>query len=128
VRISVVSVHAAEAPARAAGPAHAMEMAGGAAAVAPAAPATSAGTSRKRKHAFSSSRSKIVFSRGCVSVRRESDSLFASPQGGANCASPRTGQGAEGRCVRPYPAAFVKGAAGGGERSSNGEREFAGCS
>jgi hypothetical protein len=68
------------------------------------------------------------FSRGRVPVKRESDSLFASPQGGANCASPRTGQGAEGRCVRAYLAVFVKGAAGGGERSGDGEREFAGCS
>jgi hypothetical protein len=45
------------------------------------------------------------------------DSLFAFPQGGANCASPRTGQGTEGGCVHPHPAAFVKGAAGGGVTS-----------
>jgi hypothetical protein len=62
-----------------------------------------------------------------VPVRRESDRLFASLQGGANRASPRTDQGAEGRCVRPDPAAFVKGAAGGGERGGDGEREFAWC-
>jgi hypothetical protein len=46
----------AEAPARKAGPARAAEMIGGAAAVVLAAPATSAGTSRKRKRAFSSLR------------------------------------------------------------------------
>jgi hypothetical protein len=50
VRVSEASARAAEAPARA------VERAGGAAAVAQAAPATSAGTSRKRKRAFSSSR------------------------------------------------------------------------
>jgi hypothetical protein len=49
-RASEVSVRAAGAPTRA------VEAARGAAAVAPAAPATSAGTSRKRKRAFSSSR------------------------------------------------------------------------
>jgi hypothetical protein len=44
------AVRAAEAPART------TEVAGGAVAAAPAAPATSAGTSRKRKRAFSSLR------------------------------------------------------------------------
>jgi hypothetical protein len=37
-------------------PARTVEMAGGAAATTPAVPASSAGTSRKRKRAFSSSR------------------------------------------------------------------------
>jgi hypothetical protein len=51
------AVRAAEAPERVSeAPTHAVERAGGAAAVAQAAPATSAGTSRKRKRAFSSSR------------------------------------------------------------------------
>jgi hypothetical protein len=63
--------------------------------------------------------------RGCAPVRREVDILFPFPQGGANCASPRTGQGAKSGCVRPHPAAFVEGAAGGGERGGNGERELA---
>jgi hypothetical protein len=53
------AARAAEAPVRASGAfARAVEMAGGAA---PAAPATSAGTSRKRKRAFSSSRLGIIF-------------------------------------------------------------------
>jgi hypothetical protein len=64
-------------------------------------------------------------SRGRKPVRRELDGLFPCSQGGANRASPLTGQGAEGGCVRPNPAAFVKGAAGGGERGSNSERELA---
>jgi hypothetical protein len=63
-----------------------------------------------------------------VPARRDPDSLFASLQGGANRASPRTGQGAEGKCVRPYSAALIKGAAGGGKRGGDGEREFAWCS
>ena len=49
LRAPEAPAHEAEAPARA------VEMAGGAAAAVPAAPASSAGTSRKRKHAFSSS-------------------------------------------------------------------------
>jgi hypothetical protein len=60
-----------------------------------------------------------------VPVRREPDGLFPCLQGGANRASPRTGQGAEGGYVHPNPAAFVKGATGGGERGGNGERELA---
>jgi hypothetical protein len=64
---------------------------------------------------------------GLRARQQESDHLFASPQGGSNRASPRTGQGAEGGCIRPYPAAFLKGAAGGGERSGDGECEFTGC-
>jgi hypothetical protein len=64
-------------------------------------------------------------SRGRVPVRQEPNGLFSCLQGGANRASPRTGQGAEGRCVHPNPAAFVKGAAGGGEHGGNGERELA---
>jgi hypothetical protein len=63
--------------------------------------------------------------RGRVPDRREPDGLFPCPQGGTNCASPRTGQGAEGGCVHPNPVALVKGAAGGGERSGNSERELA---
>jgi hypothetical protein len=38
---------------------------------------------------------------------------------------PRTGQGAEDGCVRPDQAVLVEGAAGGGERGDNGERELA---
>jgi hypothetical protein len=60
-----------------------------------------------------------------VPDRWEFDSLFPCPQGGANRASPRTGQGAEGGCVHPNPAMFVMGAADGGERGGNGERELA---
>jgi hypothetical protein len=56
VRATGASVRAAEAPVREAGPARVVEMVGGAVAAAPAAPATSAGTSRKRKRAFSSLR------------------------------------------------------------------------
>jgi hypothetical protein len=63
-------------------------------------------------------------SRSCVPDRREFDCLFPCPQGGANHASPRTGQGAEGGRVHPHPVAFVKGAAGRSERGGNGEREL----
>jgi hypothetical protein len=65
---------------------------------------------------------------GRVLVRQKSDSLFASPQGVANCASPRTGQGVEGGRVHPHPAAFIEGAAGGSERGGNSEQELARCS
>jgi hypothetical protein len=66
-------------------------------------------------------------SRGRVPVGREPDGLFPCSQGDANRASPRTGQGAEGRCVHPNPVALVKGAAGWSERGGNGERELARC-
>jgi hypothetical protein len=58
---------------------------------------------------------------------RHSNFLFVLAQGGANCASPRTGQGAEGGRVRPHPAALVEGVAGGGKHGSGG-RELAGRS
>jgi hypothetical protein len=60
-----------------------------------------------------------------VPDRREFDSLSPCPHGSANRAPPRTGQGAVGGCVHPHPAAFVKGAAGGGERSGDSGRELA---
>jgi hypothetical protein len=50
------AARAAEAPACVAEPARVVEVVGGAAEAAPAAPTTSAGTSRKRKRAFSSLR------------------------------------------------------------------------
>jgi hypothetical protein len=56
-QLTTEAARAAEAPAHASETsAHAVEMARGAPAAATAAPAMSAGTSRKRKHAFSSSR------------------------------------------------------------------------
>jgi hypothetical protein len=56
VRATVAFVHVAEAPVHEAEPPRAAEVVRGAAAAPPAAPATSAGTSRKRKRAFSSQR------------------------------------------------------------------------
>jgi hypothetical protein len=61
----------------------------------------------------------LVLSRGCVSDRRGPDGLLMLAKGGANRASPRTGQGVEGGRVHPHPAVFVKGAAGVGGRSGN---------
>jgi hypothetical protein len=55
-RTTEASVRAVEAPVREAEPPRAAELVGGAVAATPAAPTTSAGTSRKRKQAFSSLR------------------------------------------------------------------------
>jgi hypothetical protein len=68
---------------------------------------------------------RSCLSRGRMLDKRGCDTLFSCLQGDGNRAPPRTGQDAEGGCVRPHQAVLTKGDAGGCRHGGGSEWELA---